>query len=91
MNKAELVKRVAEKLEGVPQKVAAKAVDAVFDSVSVVTTFKEELAKAGVIFCSISEAIKEHPELVRGAALGLEVEEPGAARARGRQGHPAAR
>jgi Fe-S cluster assembly protein SufB len=41
------------------------AVDAVFDSVSVVTTFKEELAKAGVIFCSISEAIREHPELVR--------------------------
>ncbi|MCT8989378.1 Fe-S cluster assembly protein SufB [Chelativorans sp. SCAU2101] len=41
------------------------AVDAVFDSVSVVTTFKKELAKAGVIFCSISEAIREHPELVR--------------------------
>ncbi|WP_406853567.1 Fe-S cluster assembly protein SufB [Alsobacter sp. KACC 23698] len=41
------------------------AVDAVFDSVSVVTTFKEELGRAGVIFCSISEAIREHPELVR--------------------------
>ncbi|MEN3930957.1 Fe-S cluster assembly protein SufB [Microvirga sp. W0021] len=41
------------------------AVDAVFDSVSVVTTFKAELAKAGVIFCSISEAMREHPELVR--------------------------
>ena len=41
------------------------AVDAVFDSVSVVTTFKAELAKAGVIFCSISEAVREHPELVR--------------------------
>ena len=41
------------------------AVDAVFDSVSVATTFKEELKKAGVIFCPISEAIKEHPELVR--------------------------
>ncbi|MEM8651664.1 MAG: Fe-S cluster assembly protein SufB, partial [Pseudomonadota bacterium] len=41
------------------------AVDAVFDSVSVVTTFKEELAKAGVIFCSISEAIKDYPELVQ--------------------------
>jgi Fe-S cluster assembly protein SufB len=41
------------------------AVDAVFDSVSVVTTFKEELAKAGVIFCSVSEAVKTHPELVR--------------------------
>lgn len=41
------------------------AVDAVFDSVSVVTTFKEELAKAGVIFCSMSEAVREHPELVQ--------------------------
>ena len=41
------------------------AVDAVFDSVSVVTTFKEELAKAGVIFSSISEAVKSHPELVK--------------------------
>jgi Fe-S cluster assembly protein SufB len=41
------------------------AVDAVFDSVSVVTTFKEELAKAGVIFSSISEAVRDHPELVR--------------------------
>ena len=44
---------------------ARVAVDAVFDSVSVVTTFKEELAKAGVIFCSISEAVREHPELVK--------------------------
>ncbi len=41
------------------------AVDAVFDSVSVATTFKEELSKAGVIFCPISEAVREHPELVR--------------------------
>jgi len=41
------------------------AVDAVFDSVSVVTTFKEELSKAGVIFMSISEAIREHPDLVK--------------------------
>jgi Fe-S cluster assembly protein SufB len=41
------------------------AVDAVFDSVSVVTTFKAELAKAGVIFMSISEAVREHPELVK--------------------------
>ena len=41
------------------------AVDAVFDSVSVATTFKEELMKAGVIFMPISEAIREHPELVR--------------------------
>ncbi|MEP4766909.1 MAG: Fe-S cluster assembly protein SufB, partial [Roseibium sp.] len=44
---------------------ARVAVDAVFDSVSVVTTFKDELAKAGVIFCSISEAVREHPELVK--------------------------
>src|ERR1700745_3192350 len=41
------------------------AVDAVFDSVSVATTFKEELRKAGVVFMPISEAIREHPELVR--------------------------
>jgi Fe-S cluster assembly protein SufB len=44
---------------------ATVAVDAVFDSVSVVTTFREELKKAGVIFCSISEAIREYPEIVR--------------------------
>jgi Fe-S cluster assembly protein SufB len=44
---------------------AGVAVDAVFDSVSVATTFKEKLAKAGVIFCPISEAIREYPELVR--------------------------
>lgn len=41
------------------------AVDAVFDSVSVVTTFREELAKVGIIFCSISEAMREYPELVQ--------------------------
>ncbi|MBL1438029.1 MAG: Fe-S cluster assembly protein SufB [Rhodobacteraceae bacterium] len=41
------------------------AVDAVFDSVSVGTTFQKELAEAGVIFCSMSEAIKDHPELVK--------------------------
>ncbi len=44
---------------------AGVAVDAVFDSVSVATTFKEELARHGVIFCPISEAVREHPELVR--------------------------
>jgi Fe-S cluster assembly protein SufB len=44
---------------------ARVAVDAVFDSVSVATTFKAELAKAGVIFCPISEAVHSHPELVR--------------------------
>lgn len=44
---------------------AGVAVDAVFDSVSVKTTFREKLAEDGVIFCSISEALQEHPELVR--------------------------
>ena len=44
---------------------AGVAVDAVFDSESIGTTFKADLAKAGVIFCSISEAVQEHPELVR--------------------------
>jgi Fe-S cluster assembly protein SufB len=68
------IRRTYEKL-GIPieeQKVLAGvegarkvAVDAVFDSVSVATTFREELKKAGVIFLSISEAIREHPELVR--------------------------
>ena len=45
-------------------RLAGVAVDAVFDSVSVATTFKERLAKAGVIFCPFSEAVKNHPELV---------------------------
>src|SRR5262244_972150 len=57
-----------EKL-GIPlheQKLLANvAVDAIFDSVSVATTFKEKLAKEGVIFCSFSEAVQEYPELVR--------------------------
>ena len=44
---------------------AGVAVDAVFDSVSVATTFREELAKSGVIFCPISEAVQSHPELVK--------------------------
>jgi Fe-S cluster assembly protein SufB len=44
---------------------AGVAVDAVLDSVSVITTFKEKLAEKGVIFCSISEAVQEHPELVK--------------------------
>ncbi|MBI1216227.1 MAG: Fe-S cluster assembly protein SufB [Alphaproteobacteria bacterium] len=44
---------------------AGVAVDAVFDSVSVVTTFREKLHKAGVVFCSISEAVREYPELVQ--------------------------
>ena len=46
-------------------KLAGVAVDAVFDSVSVGTTFKKQLADVGVIFCSMSEAIREHPELVQ--------------------------
>ncbi len=44
---------------------AGVAVDAVFDSVSLITTFKEKLAELGIIFCSISEAVQEHPDLVR--------------------------
>jgi Fe-S cluster assembly protein SufB len=44
---------------------AGVAVDAVFDSVSVATTFKSKLAELGIIFCSFSEAVREHPELVR--------------------------
>jgi Fe-S cluster assembly protein SufB len=54
-----------EGAEGAPAEARKVAVDAVFDSVSVGTTFKEELARAGVIFCSISEAVQEHPDLVR--------------------------
>jgi Fe-S cluster assembly protein SufB len=60
--------REQEMLAGVerPQGTYSRvAVDAVFDSVSVATTFKEELKKAGVIFCPISEAIQTHPDLVR--------------------------
>jgi Fe-S cluster assembly protein SufB len=47
------------------KRLANVAVDAVFDSVSVATTFKERLGSAGVIFCSFSEAVREHPDLVR--------------------------
>jgi Fe-S cluster assembly protein SufB len=57
-----------EKL-GIPleeqKRLAGVAVDAVFDSVSVATTYKEKLAELGIIFCSFSEAVREHPELVR--------------------------
>ena len=56
--------REQEVLAGV-QGAPRYAVDAVFDSVSVVTTFKKELAEAGVIFCPLSEALRDHPELVR--------------------------
>jgi Fe-S cluster assembly protein SufB len=60
--------RTYEKL-GIPlreqEMLAGVAVDAVFDSVSVATTFKEKLAKLGIIFCSFSEAVQEHPDLVR--------------------------
>ena len=54
-----------EYLAGVKKGAPAVAVDAVFDSVSVVTTFKDTLRKSGVIFCSISEALREHPDLVK--------------------------
>src|SRR5208283_3294197 len=57
-----------EKL-GIPlrerERLAGVAVDAVFDSVSVGTTFKKQLAEKGVIFCSFSEAVQEHPDLVK--------------------------
>jgi len=57
-----------EKL-GIPlrerEKLAGVAVDAVFDSVSVATTFREKLGEVGVIFCSFSEAVRNHPELVK--------------------------
>lgn len=60
--------RTFEKL-GVPlheqKMLAGMAVDAVMDSVSVKTTFREKLAEKGIIFCSFSEAVREHPELVR--------------------------
>ena len=60
--------RTYEKL-GIPlherELLAGVAVDAVFDSVSVATTFKEKLAELGIIFCSFSEAVQEHPDLVR--------------------------
>ena len=60
--------RTFEKL-GVPMneraKLAGVAVDVIFDSVSVATTYKQKLADVGVIFCSISEAVREHPQLVR--------------------------
>lgn len=60
--------RVYAKL-GIPleeqKMLAGVAVDAVFDSVSVATTFRKQLAEAGVIFCSISEAMREHPELIK--------------------------
>ena len=57
------VQQLDENGEAAPER--RIAVDAVFNSVSVVTTFKEELAKAGVIFCPISEAVHTHPELVK--------------------------
>ena len=61
------------------KKLSGVAVDAVFDSVSVATTFKEELTKKGIIFCPISEAIQKHPELVkssRGANGGYVLDKP---------------
>lgn len=47
------------------KRISGIAVDAVMDSISVATTFKEELSKVGVIFCSMSEAVQEHPELIK--------------------------
>jgi Fe-S cluster assembly protein SufB len=50
---------------GEQKRLAGVAVDAIFDSVSVATTFKEKLAELGIIFCSFSEAVQEHPDLVQ--------------------------
>ncbi|MEM9092321.1 MAG: Fe-S cluster assembly protein SufB, partial [Cyanobacteria bacterium P01_F01_bin.53] len=47
------------------KRLANVAVDVIFDSVSIATTFKEDLAKHGIIFCSISEAIQDHPDLIK--------------------------
>jgi Fe-S cluster assembly protein SufB len=63
--KEQMILAGVEGADGAPAEGRKVAVDAVFDSVSVGTTFKAELARAGVIFCSISEAIREHPDLVR--------------------------
>ncbi|MBX2833396.1 MAG: Fe-S cluster assembly protein SufB, partial [Micavibrio sp.] len=57
--------REQEILAGVQERSTPVAVDVVFDSVSVATTFKDKLAEVGVIFCSISEAIKNHPDLIK--------------------------
>jgi Fe-S cluster assembly protein SufB len=62
------IKRTFDKL-GIPleeqMRLAGVAVDAVFDSVSVATTFKEKLSEKGIIFCAFSEAVRNHPDLVR--------------------------
>ncbi len=63
--KEQMILAGVEGAEDAPAEGRKVAVDVVFDSVSLGTTFKEELAKAGVIFCAISEAIREHPELVK--------------------------
>ncbi len=63
--KEQMILAGIEGAEGAPVEGRKVAVDAVFDSVSLGTTFKEELAKAGVIFCPISEAVRDHPELVK--------------------------
>lgn len=63
--KEQMILAGVEGAEEAPAEGRKVAVDAVFDSVSVGTTFQAELKKAGVIFCSISEAIREHPELVK--------------------------
>jgi Fe-S cluster assembly protein SufB len=63
--KEQMVLAGVEGAEAAPAEGRRVAVDAVFDSVSLGTTFQEELRRAGVIFCSISQAVREHPELVR--------------------------
>ncbi|MBI4549940.1 MAG: Fe-S cluster assembly protein SufB, partial [Candidatus Omnitrophica bacterium] len=67
----EVDKEILETFEklGIPleeqKRLAGVAVDAVFDSVSVATTFKEKLKESGIIFCSFSEAVKNHPDLIQ--------------------------
>ena len=63
--KEQMILAGVEGAESIPAEGRKVAVDAVFDSVSVGTTFQKELMAAGVIFCSISEAIRDHPELVK--------------------------
>jgi len=65
LHEQEMLAGVVKPQQDIPAMGSNTAVDAVFDSVSVGTTFKAKLAEAGVIFCSMSEAVQEHPELVK--------------------------
>src|ERR1700742_1947973 len=65
LKEQEILAGVIHEMDGEGQERLPVAVDAVFDSVSVATTFRKVLADAGVIFCPISEAVRDHPELVQ--------------------------